>query len=100
LLAPDGATRETTATLDDSVLLVALSKGTQPTAGYGFALLSATRRGSVAQLTVDWREPASGAAQGRRPTHPCLVVGLPRAGLTRVEAIDRTGSPIGGLDLP
>jgi hypothetical protein len=85
--------------VDSSVALVALSRGPQPTPGYGFTLLGATRSGYDAELTVRWIEPPPDAALAQVITKPCLVVGLPRTGITRITAIDQAGQPIGEVDL-
>lgn len=86
--------------IDASVVLVAVSRGAQPTPGYGFALTAATRTGTTAELRLHWSEPPDDAVLAQVITHPCLVVALPRAGLARVVAIDQAGEPIGSLALP
>lgn len=87
------------ASADDELLLVAISRGRQPTPGYGFTLEEAHRRDQVAVIEVRWETPASGAVLAQTLTHPCLVVGLPGNGFEQVEVVDQTGKTLGTLDL-
>ena len=80
-------------------LLVALSRGPQPTTGYGFTLESATRTADTAFIRVTWREPSGTDAQAQVITEPCLVVALPRSGIQRIEAADQTGQSIGTIEI-
>jgi len=82
-----------------SVALIALSRGPQPTPGYGFSLLDATRSAARVELTVRWITPPPDAVLAQVITEPCLVVALPRAGITHVRAVDQAGQPIGELEL-
>lgn len=84
---------------NDDLLLVAISRGRQPTPGYSFTLEDARRRNGTAVVSVRWRTPESGAVLPQVLTHPCLVVGLPVSGLERVEAVDTSGASLGSLDL-
>lgn len=84
---------------DDDVLLVAISRGRQPTPGYGFTLEEAYRDGTTAVVRVRWETPEAGAVLPQTLTHPCLVVGLPRDAFQRVEAVDQRGVEIGSLEL-
>jgi len=84
---------------DDDLLLIAISRGRQPTPGYGFTLEDAQRRNGTAVVSLGWRTPESGAVLPQVLTHPCLVVGLPRSGIERVEAVDSSGTELGILDL-
>lgn len=84
---------------NDDLLLVAISRGRQPTPGYSFSLEDARRRDGTAVVSVGWRTPDSGAVLPQVLTHPCLVVGLPASGLERVEAVDTSGESLGSLDL-
>jgi hypothetical protein len=59
----------------------------------------AHRRNGTAVVSVDWTTPPSGAVLPQVLTHPCLVVGMPRANLTRVEALDGAGTSLGTLEL-
>jgi len=80
-------------------LLVAISRGRQPTPGYSLTLEDARRGVDKAVLTVRWQTPESGAVLAQVMTHPCLVVGLPEQGVSRVEAVDQHGDSIGTLML-
>jgi hypothetical protein len=80
-------------------LLVALSRGQQPTPGYGFTLEGAHRQGDMAVIEVRWRTPAGDALLPQVITHPCLVVGLSGAAPERVEARDQTGQVLGSVTL-
>lgn len=81
------------------LLLVAISRGEQPTPGYGLSLEDTQRRDGTAVVTVHWKTPEPGAVLAQMITHPCLVVGLPRNGVARIEAEDQTGTRLGSLDL-
>lgn len=83
----------------DELLLVAISRGEQPTAGYGMSLDEVRRRDGTAVIHVQWQTPEPGAALAQMITHPCLVVGLPRDGIQRIEAVDQTGETLGRLTL-
>lgn len=84
---------------DDDVLLIAISRGRQPTPGYGFTLEEAYRDGATAVVRVRWETPEAGAVLPQMLTHPCLVVALPRDTFQRVEAVDQHGGRIGSLEL-
>jgi hypothetical protein len=88
---------------DDDLLLVAISRGEQPTPGYALSLEGAERRDGTVVVSVHWKTPESGAVLPQMLTHPCLVVGLvlgqPDPGLTRVEAVDQSGTNLGSLAL-
>lgn len=84
---------------DEDLVLVAISRGQQSTPGYAMTLDSALRRDATALITVNWTTPESGAVLAQVVTHPCLVVALPGRGLSRVEAVDQSGSLLGSLDL-
>lgn len=84
----------------DGLLLVAVSRGDQPTPGYGLSLRRARQEGTTAVLEVSWQTPEPGAMLAQVITHPCLVVGIDDAdGIARVEAVDQHGEPLGGVDL-
>lgn len=89
----------TEVTQDDDLLLVAISRGRQPTPGYGLTLEEARRDGARVVIRVQWETPQSGAVLPQTLTHPCLVVGLPRNDFERVEAVDQHGKPLGSLEL-
>ncbi|MFW6093332.1 MAG: protease complex subunit PrcB family protein [Pseudomonadota bacterium] len=84
---------------DDELLLLAVSRGRQPTPGYGFELEGARRRDGTAVVAVRWRTPESGAVLPEVVTHPCLVVGVEPEGLQRIVVRDQTGDMIGALEL-
>jgi hypothetical protein len=88
-----------TPSADPDVLLVALSRGAQPTPGYGFTLQAVSRERAQARIRVNWFSPPADAVLAQVITEPCLVVGLPRAGIERVEALDQSGVPIGSVDV-
>lgn len=83
----------------DDLLLIAVSRGSQPTAGYALDLIRARREAATAIIEVRWEAPEPGAMVAQVITHPCLVVGLPADAITRVEARDQYGEPLGSLDL-
>lgn len=78
-------------------LLLAISRGRQPTPGYSLRLLGAHRQDGVATVEVHWETPASGAVLPQTITHPCLVVALPPLDFKRVEVRDQRGRLIGAL---
>jgi len=82
-----------------AALLVAISRGRQPTPGYSLSLEAARRVEDRAVLTVRWQTPESGAVLAQVMTHPCLVVGLPEQGIRQVEAVDQHGDSLGTLAL-
>ena len=86
----------------DTTLFV-ISRGDQPTPGYGFVLAdfqSAEEAPETARLTVNWRTPPRDAILPQVITHPCVVVGLPRGSLRRIEVFDQHGTEVGSVDLP
>lgn len=84
---------------DAEALLLAISRGEQPTPGYGFTLEGAYRREQTAVVTVRWETPEPDSMQAQMLTHPCLVVALPRADFARVEVVDTAGAEVGSVDL-
>ncbi|MBX3706045.1 MAG: protease complex subunit PrcB family protein [Pseudomonadales bacterium] len=96
----DGTTEPTAPAAAANTLLVALSRGPQPTPGFGFTLRGVTARGTVALIETTWRTPPPDAILAQVMTHPCLVVGLPRGNLRRIEAFDQSGASLGTLALP
>lgn len=84
---------------DGGLVLIAISRGRQPTPGYRLTLAGAERHDSTALVTVLWETPASGSVLPQAISHPCLVVSLPRSGLRRVEALDQAGTPLGAVEL-
>lgn len=83
----------------EQTLLVAISRGRQPTPGYTLSLTGARRDNGTAIIDVSWTTPPAGAVLAQMLTHPCLVVGLMEGDLKRVEARDQSGTTLGTLDL-
>jgi hypothetical protein len=98
--AQERTASEGTAADDAGPLLVAISRGQQPTPGYGLSLEAAHRSDATALVEVRWRTPAPDAVLAQVVTHPCLVVALPDAGFERVEARTVDGDTLGTLRLP
>ena len=95
-----GATDEPTQSeAPADLLLVAISKGDQPTPGYEFALQDAHLDGATAVISLEWKTPAPNAVLPQVITHPCIVVGLARERLSSVRVVDADGQLIGQLDL-
>ncbi|MEZ5557303.1 MAG: protease complex subunit PrcB family protein [Pseudomonadales bacterium] len=82
-----------------SAVLVAISRGVQPTSGYRLTLARAELTGLSAIVTVNWQTPAADAVVAQVLTHPCLVVGLPRGALHDLRVVDQNGTEIGQLSL-
>lgn len=82
-----------------AVLLVAA--GQRPTAGYAVSLTSpsAPAKGGVALVEVKVDVPAPGAMVAQVVTSPCLVVALPKAGLTEVK-VAADSALLGAVKLP
>jgi hypothetical protein len=93
LSKPDG--EETT-----DLLLVAISRGQQPTPGYALSLDAAFAEGTTALIRVLWDSPPSDAVLAQVITHPCLVVGLPSASFSKVRVVDQDHDELGRLTLP
>ena len=81
------------------LVLLSLSKGRQPTPGYGFELLGADQAGSRAELTIAWQTPPADAVLAQVVTHPCIVVGLERGTFEEVRVVDPDGAALGALRL-
>lgn len=85
--------------------LVAISRGTQPTPGYAFALNRAwidrpSQNGTaVGVLELDWITPAPDAVLAQVVTHPCIVVGVDAGAVAGLRAVLSDGTEIGALDL-
>ena len=80
-------------------LLIAVSRGRQPTSGYRLSLEDAVRQGDTGLLRLHWEVPPSGSVLPQVMTHPCIVVSVDPQALARVEARDQTGAVIGALEL-
>lgn len=97
-IAPPPDTSGTSGTSGDAPRLIAISRGEQPTAGYGLDLVSAsTTNGETIEVIVNWREPAADAVVAQVITHPCLVLGLPDAATGAVSVSLDDGSLLGAL---
>ncbi len=90
--APDTATDQT-----GELVLISLSKGRQPTPGYGFRLDDVRLRERVATIEFSWFAPAPESAQAQVITYPCLVVGIEPADFDTVRAVDGDGELLGEL---
>ena len=82
------------------LLLVAISRGQQPTAGYALSLDSAFAEGTTALIRVIWDSPPADAVLAQVITHPCLVVGLPSASFSKVRVVDQDLDELGRLSPP
>jgi hypothetical protein len=85
---------------DRDLLLIAISRGEQPTAGYRLDLTGVRREPGTAVIDVQWDTPEPDAMVAQVLTHPCLVIGLDETGidgLNRVEARDQHGTVIGAI---
>ncbi|NIP16686.1 MAG: protease complex subunit PrcB family protein [Pseudomonadales bacterium] len=89
---PDGAPSD--------LLLIAVSRGQQPTPGYGFELLEGTMKGEVVTVRLAWNEPPTDAVLAQVITHPCIVIGLEGQGFNTLRVIDDEGTPLGEILLP
>ena len=92
-------TEPTQSEVPADLILVAISKGDQPTPGYEFTLQGARLDGASAVISLAWKTPAPDAVLPQVITHPCIVVGLARETLSSVRAVDADGQLIGELDL-
>ena len=83
-----------------NLLLVAISRGQQPTPGYALSLNSASAEGTTALIRVRWDSPSADAVLAQMITHPCLVVGLPSASFSKVRVVDQDDDELGRLTVP
>ena len=93
---PDAATAEPT----DLPVLIAISRGEQPTTGYAMNLKESRLRVQTLEIIVDWESPPPDAMTAQMVTHPCLVLGLPRPTPAAVTVRTTGGDLIGRLDFP
>ncbi len=82
-----------------NLLLVAISRGEQPTAGYALSLDSASAEGTKALIRVRWDSPSADAVLAQVITHPCLVVGLPSASFSQLHVVDQDDDELGRLTI-
>lgn len=88
---------------DPNTTLLVISRGDQPTPGYGFGLADFQSDGQspgTARLTLNWRTPPRDAILPQVITQPCIVVALPQDSLQRIEVFDQHGIAVGSVDLP
>lgn len=80
-------------------LLVALSRGPQPSRGFELHLAHQARVVSPNTLALDvyWTEPDKTRLQPLVTTTPCLVVSVPEGPWERIEATDQNGETLGEL---
>jgi len=81
------------------LILLAISRGRQPSPGYQFDLIDAFIDGHVATIELRWVVPDDDAVQAQMTTKPCIVIGLERGTFTEVRAIDEQANLIGELTL-
>jgi hypothetical protein len=81
------------------LVLLAISKGRQPSPGYQFDLIDAFIDDHVATIELRWLAPDEDTVQAQMTTQPCIVIGLERGTLTEVRAIDEQANLIGELTL-
>ena len=81
------------------LLLVAVSRGQQPTPGYGFELLEGTLKGDAVTVRLGWNRPAADAVLAQVITHPCIVIGLEGEGFGTLRVLDEEGALLGEIVL-
>jgi len=93
------STTTTGASAQDLPLLVALSRGPQPSRGFELHLAHQARVVSPTALALDvyWTEPDTTQLQPLVTTTPCLVVSVPEGPWERIEATDQNGKTLGEL---
>ncbi len=95
LTAPD----EPDATPAD-LLLVSVSKGQQPTPGYGFELMKGTMKGDEVTVRLAWNQPPADAVLAQVITHPCIIIGLEGTAFSTLRLIDQEGTLLGEIVVP
>ena len=80
----------------EGVLLIAIGQGTRPTPGYGLAVAKpgALLDGTLTVFVAE-KMPPEDAVMAQMLTQPCLVVGVPEAGVRNVVAKTADGTLIG-----
>ena len=81
------------------LLLVAVSRGQQPTPGYGFELLEGSLKGDAVTVRLGWNRPAADAVLAQVITHPCIVIGLEGEGFGTLRVLDEEGALLGEIVL-
>lgn len=81
--------------------VLCIAMGDKPTAGFSLGLASGevTMDGTTATVRITWNEPPPGALVPQMLTSPCLLVRLPKAGVSRVRVVDQAGRQRMLLDL-
>lgn len=79
------------------LILLAISNGRQPTAGYRFDFEGAFTVEGTATLELRWLTPTDGSPQPQMITYPCIVVGLERGDFESVRAVDDHGKLLGEI---
>lgn len=97
-----GSAPDATAPVDQTGMpvLIAVSRGEQPSAGYSLSLRQGQMKDDTLQINVEWKAPSADAMTAQVITHPCLVVGLPDPAPAHVEVVTTAGEVIGSLSLP
>ena len=81
---------------DETPLLVAILRGTRPTAGYTLELAGApSLEAGVLTVTTRLMAPPPDAILAQVLTHPCLVIRIVAPPFERVRVLDETGELIG-----
>jgi hypothetical protein len=82
----------------DDVLLVAISLGQRPTAGYRLTVDGpADFADGVLTVRVNETRPPADAMVAQVLTHPCVVIGVPDPRAQHIRVIDNTGQLVGEL---
>jgi hypothetical protein len=85
---------------DADALLVAVSLGQRPTAGYSLRVHGAAHlEDGVLTLRISETRPGPADMVAQVITHPCVVVSVPARGIERIRVIGTDRSPIGELAL-
>jgi hypothetical protein len=85
---------------EEGVLLVAIGQGTRPTPGYGLAVAKpGVLDAGTLTLSIAEKQPPADAVLAQMITQPCLVVGVPETGVSRVKAVTADGTVIGEVSI-
>lgn len=81
-------------------LLIALSRGPQPSRGFELHLANQARVVAPTQLALElyWSEPDTSKPQPLVTTNPCLVVSVPTGPWEQISATDQHGNLLGTLN--
>lgn len=74
-----------------SSMVMLLSMGQQPSAGYQIGVTAATVRLDTRVLTVSslWKQPEPGGMQATMITQPCVIFSLPRGDYRALQIVDQ-----------